>query len=428
MSIIQYPEAINGENLLSPSQKLGVLKYPQATKEAQNLQVWNNAAFDDDKSAVRTSWIQPALLEIKSSKENQSPNSCKSPIFDESPTPNKTLSHGKPLKLLFKQGRLDAAKNCEGKIDDEIEEIEKKIAMLSERLEALRIQKKNQKQANDETTVPRDAPGKFPEKKSLKTPKKIKELPPSANSRRRGVSLGPAEIIGSVRSRPTETPQSRRKSFFWKLPGIEEEEQAEKKGEKKTQKSVNNSRSLSLSPKYRASKMADPRRGVFTVGAKKPVKKDDTSLQPKKLFPDRTASAQKPGRVVASRYNQIPPRVTSNSPEKDRRKGLLPETEKKNNRRKSQGVSSGSDRTPSVTDSGTRRRWGIPEGPSPPIIDEMGETLPRIRTSRMVNESPRDSGCAKRVADLEGKEPFFRMGDEEVVASVCQVLGFEEEE
>ncbi|XP_068644994.1 uncharacterized protein [Aristolochia californica] len=424
MSIVQYPETINAENVLSPSQKSGVFKYPQATKDAQNLQVWNNAAFDDDESALRTSWMQPALLDIKSSKENQSPNLCKSPVFDECPTPNKTLSQGKPLKLRFKQSYLDNAKKCEGKVDDEIEEIEKEIAVLSERLEALRIKKKNQNPINDETTIARDAPGKFPEKKSLKTPKKIEKVPPIANSRRRGVSLGPAEIVGSVRSRPMETPQSRGKSFFWKLPGIEEEEQAEKRGRKKSQKSVNNSRSFSLSPKSRASKMADPRRGIFTVGAKKPAKKDDTSLQPKKLFPDRTAGAQKPGRVVASRYNQILPR----SPAKDRRKGPLPENEKRDNRRKSRGVSSGSDRTPSLTESGTRRRWDIPEGTSPPTIVDIGETLPKIRTSRIVNESPRDSGCAKRVADLVGKKSFFGREDGQVVTSVCQALGFEEEE
>ncbi|KAG9452775.1 hypothetical protein H6P81_005679 [Aristolochia fimbriata] len=421
MSIIQYPEAINADNLLSPSQKLGLLKCP--SKDAQNLQVWNNAAFDDDESTVRTSWMQPPLLEIKSSKENQSPNLGKSWGFDEPPAPNKNPSLGKPPKLLFKQGYLDAAKNRGGQVDEEIDEIEKEIAKLRERLEALRIQKKNQNPANDEATVAGDDPAKIPAKKSLKTPKKIEELTPAANSRRRGVSLGPAEILGSVRSRPTETPQSRRKSFFWKLPGIEEEERADKKGAKKTQKSVGSSRSLSLSPKSRAAKTADPRRGISTVGAKKPVKKDDTAIQPKKLFPERPAGAQKPGRVVASRYNQIPPRVAGNSPVKDRRRGSIPETDKKDNGRKSRGAAA-----PSVADSGTRRRWDIPEGPSPPPVADIAETLPKIRTSRIVNESPRDSGCAKRVADLVGKKTFFGGDDGEVVTSLCQVLEFEEEE
>ena len=44
---------------------------------------------------------------------------------------------------------------------------------------------------------------------------------------------------------------------------------------------------------------------------------------------------------------------------------------------------------------------------SPETIAKVAELLPRIRTMPPSDESPRDSGCAKRVADLVGKRSFF---------------------
>ena len=44
---------------------------------------------------------------------------------------------------------------------------------------------------------------------------------------------------------------------------------------------------------------------------------------------------------------------------------------------------------------------------SPETIAKVAELLPRIRTMPPSDESPHDSGCAKRVADLVGKRSFF---------------------
>jgi hypothetical protein len=44
---------------------------------------------------------------------------------------------------------------------------------------------------------------------------------------------------------------------------------------------------------------------------------------------------------------------------------------------------------------------------SPESIDKVAELLPRIRTMPPPDETPRDSGCAKRAADLVGKRSFF---------------------
>ncbi|MFS7964195.1 hypothetical protein Hanom_Chr08g00747341 [Helianthus anomalus] len=48
--------------------------------------------------------------------------------------------------------------------------------------------------------------------------------------------------------------------------------------------------------------------------------------------------------------------------------------------------------------------------------------LPRIRVVRYMEEAGRDSGPAKRVADLVGKKSYF---DEE---AVCQQLSFDEQD
>ncbi|XP_039019835.1 uncharacterized protein LOC120151464 [Hibiscus syriacus] len=75
-------------------------------------------------------------------------------------------------------------------------------------------------------------------------------------------------------------------------------------------------KSLSLSPKSRetVSKVIAPKPAATTVGTKRSMKKEEDALstiQPKRLFKDaeKPVTAKrplKPGRVVSSRYNQIP--------------------------------------------------------------------------------------------------------------------------
>lgn len=436
MSVVQYPEPIN----------------------TQNLQIYNNAAFDagaNPSSAMQSSWVrlqsvsvdQPETLESDSSKENRIPA-----ISSKSPPLTRRNSHGKPLKLLFKQGLLSPPLSSEQpeKFDKEIEEIEKEINRLSSRLEALRIEKAaaGDSKVTRRQSIGRIVPAKFMEQKQsiAKTPatataaskKKKNEQSPAA-FQRRGVSLGPSEIASAVSSRqsgkpPEITPfqQSRRKSCFWKLPGIEEEEGTGKKG----------GRSLSLSPKSRLSigKIVDPRRPISTVGAKKAFKWEDSSpltknsinsIKPKKL------SFKDEDRVIAGRGRESRPAALESA-----KKKTSSQSASKNSRvvpsRYNQTYQAAEKRTPGnlqqnlVPENRVKRRWDLQGGeskrmessPSPSsVILEMAEALPKIRAVRLEESiSPRDSGPAKRVADLIGRKSYFE--DD----SICQLLSFEEEE
>lgn len=405
MSVLQHPEAIN----------------------PHNLQVYDNAAFDDaaayPSSSIKDSWVplQPISLNVPQPPESDSTKENRSPI---STKPNR-MSQGKPLKLLFKQGLLDPPPQTDPKnIDDEIQQIEQEINRLSSRLESLRIEKSGQDpKTTRRQSVGRIVPAKFMEQKQKQTPtpakKKMEESP--ACSRRRGVSLGPSEIASSVRS---GKPDNRRKSCFWKLPALGEEEEREKEKEKK------GGRSLSLSPESRPSvrKTVDSRRGISTVGSKKPVRRDQstlTCLQPKTLFGGDTCTASnnrasKNSRVVPSRYGQT---TTSQTQENDKRR--------------TRAIPPSSGRTP-ATEARGKRRWDIPAPErkilstesSPSAILRVAEELPKIRTVRFESGGSRDSGAAKRVADLIGRKSYF---DDDVEgegekSSVRQVLEFDEEE
>ncbi|KAF8411236.1 hypothetical protein HHK36_003783 [Tetracentron sinense] len=442
MSILQYSDSIN----------------------APELQIWNNATFDDgdvdESTDIKSSSYQlqsicvnrSETLECDSSKENQSPAFCKSPVSVKSPIPIKPLcpngaignSQGKPLKLLFKQDlRLPSptvAKNGsealhdDRKIDTEIEEIELEISRLSSKLEALRIEKLERNMKTIERRG-RIVPAKFMEQKQISknsTALKWIEEPPSVSAskkfHRRGVSLGPSEIIAGVRSRqmgkqeitPIQSIQSRRKSCFWKLQEIDEEKVTKQRG-----------RNLSLSPKSRTSiyKIQASRKGFTTVGSKKHVKKDDMVLscvQPKKLFreEEKLVSAKKSiksGRVVASRYNQIPIQLAGNSTSIDCRKRSLPENDNDDSkwcdkkRASSVGKSHGSlpeTGQNQVNANRAKKRWDISSAAmghknlvdsSPPSILKFPDLLPKNRTIRCTKDSSRDSGPAKRVAELTGR-------------------------
>ncbi|KAF8409365.1 hypothetical protein HHK36_005440 [Tetracentron sinense] len=440
MSLLQYPDAIN----------------------VPDLQIWNNAAFDDgdvDKSTALKSSLYPLqsicvnrseILESDSSKENQGPAFCNSPVSVKSPTPIKPLhlnsaignSQVKPLKLLFKQGLVIPSQTVAKKENEAVQD-DRKIDTEIKEIERGRI-----------------VPAKFKEQKqSYKDSSALKktEEPPSVSARakihRRGLSLGPSEIISGVRSRqigkpeitPIQSIQSRRKSCFWKLQEIDEGKVTKERG-----------RTLSLSPKSRLSfsKIQASKKGYSTVGSKKHVKKDDVVLsvvQPKNLFKEgeKLVSAKKPvkpGRVVASRYNQTQVQLSLNSTNTDRRKRSLPENDNEDSQRgdkkrfslvgKSRGIPLESGRN-QVTENREKKCCDIPSEAMdnkslvdslPPSILKMPDILPRIRTIRRTNETPRDSGPAKRVAELIGRRSYFGAEEIEVETSVCQALSFDEEE
>ncbi|KAF3443829.1 hypothetical protein FNV43_RR13519 [Rhamnella rubrinervis] len=469
---------------------MSILQYPDAMN-APDLQIWDNAAFDNDESegsaAIKASWsnMKPEFVNRSSeslqsdcSKENLSPVFARTPMSVKSSVPFKPLrpnctienSQGKPLNLLFEKDLLEPMSvvfkkgfevqeegekaRDENKIDSEIEEIEKEISRLSSRLEKLHLEKAERNLKTVERRG-RIVPAKFMESKQSV---KIDETPPSSAKpkiNRRGVSLGPSEIVAGSGfrrlSKPEITPiqpiQSRRKSCFWKLQDIDELRVTKERR-----------KSLSLSPKSRktVSKIQAPKQAVTTVSSKRPVKKEDgvlATIQPKKLFKDGEKSAPpakkpvKPGRVIASRYNQSA--GAGNAANNDVRKRSLSEDDKDEGKRsdkrrmslvtKPRGVGREASRSQGP-ESRVKKRWEIPSevvvyqsvvednNKTPLSVAEMGNVLPKIKNLRCIIESPRNSGPAKRVSELIGRRSFFCDNqDVEEEASVCQALSFAEE-
>nr|GLL34781.1 uncharacterized protein LOC109155876 isoform X2 [Ipomoea trifida] len=452
---------------------MSVLQYPQGINPS-DLQVWNNAAFDHGESEdLERSWppLEPLSLknsesfESVSGKENQIPLLENPAVCADSPRPV-----FKPIKpenspgvvnlkpgLVSKNETLGEEIRDEKKIDKEIEEVEMEITRLSSRLKALRMEKAEKCVKNVEKRG-RVVTAKFMEpKQSLSVSAKSKaqrrglSLGPSEISAgiRIGLSMGPSEIFSASKSpqlckqgmiTPIQSIQNRRKSCLWKLQEIDEE----------------NQRSLSpkSSRKTMVAKTLPPRQAITTIQSKKTVKKDEavllSSVQPKKLFRDSeksvlgaTKKPLKQGRIVASRYNQNS--VVSSS----MRKRSFPENDKDDGKRydKKRSLSIGKSGAVQAeiknlgTETRAKKKWEIPDeivlhreeaesekspGSSTSVVPDM---LPRIRIARCVKESPRDSGPAKRVAELVGKKSFFSKDEEDVVEpAVCQALSFADED
>ncbi|AEE85456.1 putative protein [Arabidopsis thaliana] len=387
------------------------------------LQIWNNAAFDDGDSQI-TSAIEASSwshlnesFDSDCSKENQFPISVSSSLQSSVSITEAPSAKSKTVKT---KSAADRSKKRD--IDAEIEEVEKEIGRLSTKLESLRLEKAEQT-ARSIAIRGRIVPAKFMES-SQKQVKFDDSCFTGSKSRatRRGVSLGPAEIFNSAKKSETVTPlqsaQNRRKSCFFKLPGIEEG-QVTTRGKGRT--------SLSLSPRSRKAKMtAAQKQAATTVGSKRAVKKEEgvlLTIQPKRLFKEDEKNVSlrkplKPGRVVASRYSQMGKTQTG---EKDVRKRSLPEDEEKENHKRSEKRRASDESNKS--EGRVKKRWEIPSevdlyssgenGDESPIVKE----LPKIRTLRRVGGSPRDSGAAKRVAELQAKDRNF---------TFCQLLKFEE--
>ncbi|EEF44510.1 uncharacterized protein LOC8284976 [Ricinus communis] len=437
-----------------------ILQYPDAINPPE-LQVWNNAAFDNGESedsigmTKSSSWWTQSL-ESSCSKENMSPVFEKPPVSFKSSVssiPIKPLNSNSnivnsqgnnknPMKILLKQGGLVSKivnQEEETKIDKEIEQIEKEISRLSSRLEALRLEKAERSLNTVEKT------GRFVPEKIMEPKQTVKiEEPPKIN--RRGVSLGPSEIYSATKARllskqEMSTPVStknRRKSCFWKLEEIDELKATKERG-----------KSSSVSPRSRKnlSKVQAPKMAATTIGSRKSVKKEDgilASIQPKTLFKDGQKSVPnkkpvKPGRVVPSRYNQI---ATNQSDGNfSARKRSLPDSDKEDaNKRRASRENGANQRIESS--SKAKKKWEIPSelvmfksddaivGESLKVKSPVADVLPKIKTFRSVNETPRDSGAAKRVADLVGKKSFFSINEGEETAgdSICQALRFDFEE
>ncbi|KAL5078276.1 hypothetical protein RYX36_017260 [Vicia faba] len=324
------------------------------------VKFWNNAAFygDDFTTKMKTSWSSSSDC----TKENVNPTAL-----------NTNIATSKKKKA----------------IDDEIAEVEFEIKRLTTKLESLRLEKiASEKRVSgigtgrviaakfmepkknsvvfkdDDNVVKRNGNGNgvvFKEATPkgngvvLGTPRVSKEDTPRPRMNwRRGMSLGPGEIAGKV-SAPVSTPATvnRRKSCYWKPQEITEESR---------RKTICKANSVA----------------VGSVKLREMKKKEEEIVQPRKLFEGEKSVKKvvKQGRVVASRYN-------------------------------SGGVGDAKKRTFSENNKGfgsevrVKKRWEIP-------IEEVDVSgfgvLPRISTLRCIDESPRDSGAAKRVAAMNGKK------------------------
>ncbi|KAK8482120.1 hypothetical protein V6N13_017668 [Hibiscus sabdariffa] len=422
---------------------MSILQYPDSFNLPE-VQVWNNAAFDnaesEDANPCKDYWCNHdsgsvnQSLESDGSKENQSPLWVKSPVSFKPCSRNVAGNPKEPFSVKMRSGvcKEQDKKRDEKKIDMEIEEIEKEVARLSSKLEALRLEKAEY-HARSIAMRGRIVPAKFMEPKQSILEKKMEDpLFSKPKLNRRGVSLGPSEIFSATKSRqfmkqefatPVQSIQSRRKSCFFKLQDIDEGKVTRERG-----------KSLSLSPKSRktVSKAIAPKPAATTVGAKRGVKKEETvlsTIQPKRLFKDveKPVTAKKPlkpGRVVSSRYNQIPSQSNGSFKVDNARKQ---ESNKHDQKRVSDEQMVGSCKS----ESRVKKKWEIPseviilKGESPESVAKISDLLPKIRTARVWGESPRDSGPAKRVAELMGRKSYFSM-EEETEDSVCQALSFAE--
>ncbi|XP_051136240.1 uncharacterized protein LOC127254930 [Andrographis paniculata] len=457
------------------------VQFPEGLDSSRDLQVWNNAAFDngeipEDPPANKQSWgsLKPifenpnASFDSVTGKENQV-------LVNQIPSPKSSLiAPFKPVNKLDKSNvRVLREKGgiCEspgvGKqhrddkvIDNEIEEIESEILRLNLRLEALKIEKAERRGCTK--SVERRGkvvPAKFMEPKNSpkieeeKRQPQIDEFPSRTKISRRGYSLGPAEIarkavaaetFGPPKLRNLGRPEmntplsSRRKSCFWKMQDIAEDKVAVTKAR---------GQSSSVSPKSRkvaAKSQVVPRQAVTTIASRKTVKKEDSivnAIQPKKLFKEGEKSApgtnkkggMRTGRIVASRYNQGSAL---------RKRSLPEENDKDDGKRcdKKRSLSAGKSRV--------KKRWEIPNEiivhgsvvetvalkSTPEPVIGVPSLLPRIRIARCTNDSPRDSGPAKKVAELSRRKSFFSNDeddeeeDEEGNPSIFQTLDYPEED
>lgn len=326
-----------------------------------DIQVWNNAAFDNrDDESFFP--MKTSWSSSDCTKENLSP-----PALNYSSKKNTTS------KASFASD--------DKTLDDEIEEIERQIKRLTTRLDALRLEKA--KRAT-KRVLGRVIPAKFmdpkPKPNTLVSRKPPEETPKttkvkSSNSWRRGMSMGPAEIAAT----PATAQSHRRKSCFWKLPEIDEGPKAKTTGRVKKKEEP-----LSVA-------QVQPRKLFEKEKVKSVVCESVNSNNKKGLL--------KQGRVVASRYNNSG----------DVRKRSLPE---------------------GGSEVRVKKRWEVPKNEEEETVAMVAAAaaaavvLPKIKTVKCVNESPRDSGAAKRVAELVGKRAYFTTDEKDV----CQILNFAEEE
>ncbi|XP_037468920.1 uncharacterized protein LOC119341150 [Triticum dicoccoides] len=251
----------------------------------------------------------------------------------------------------------------------------------------------------------------------------IKEPPVQ---RRRGVSLGPLEIqhgVSGTKPAVATAAAARAKAFPSKLNAIREEGQASRQqpavpaklwpssnarqpldsSKQGTAASRAKARSSSMSPRARRQSIAratnSTRGGVAGFGAAKVVA-DELTPKAAMNHTGNASTCRRPAgsskvRVVPSRYSLMPGASLGAATQDKRRKESLP------------GSTEGTCQKEEKEEIKEMPTEPVDDDLSPESLDKVAELLPRIRTMPPPDETPRDSGCAKRAADLVGKRSFF---------------------
>ncbi|XP_042065527.1 uncharacterized protein LOC121809044 [Salvia splendens] len=270
--------------------------------------IWNNAAFDngeisEDLAASKQPWgsLKPNFRNPNSSfdsvpdKENQGFASENQNQFhpvslfprSASTTPFKPFTAVKSVQRLKMRAIADNGfkKNPVLKIDEEIEEIELQITRLNSRLEALKAEKAS---AGAVEKKGRFVEAKFMEQKQSGKNDEISNLGVRTKANRRGISLGQAEILSAGRRGMSLGPSE-----------IFEAAKSSQGGELQFEPEIKE-----ICCEIEAScdhhwfkKGCEEGRICFEHSPTKKLFRDGEKSVPNK-------KASRPGRVVASRYNQ----------------------------------------------------------------------------------------------------------------------------
>ncbi|KAJ3708482.1 hypothetical protein LUZ61_012187 [Rhynchospora tenuis] len=371
---------------------MSVLHYYNTSDTPNTPKVWNNAAFDDpslgsDGSAGMTSWS--VLQPISTNQLDSFEYGVKKPIREE--------------------------------IEKEIEKTEREIERLTRRLEELKSKK-----ASSFQKPGRVVPSKFKEVAKIKF-----ETPVSNKSMQRGVSLGPLEILqGSTHSskkfgsnKPHGIKEEKEKPQSWKQRGVSLGPLEILQGSTHSSKKLGSNKPHGIKEekeKFQSWKQRGASLGPLEIhqglaqSSKKPpgIKEEKEKSQPWKSAGPKMVSNSRPGRRGVSLGPTEISAIARKTPSKPWNTLEKIEEHSTSNRRLSRGP-----RKPRVVPS--RYSLAPPKivrddmsknvngKKSPESVTKMAKLLPKIKAVRCIEQSPRDSGRAKRVADLIGRKPFF---------------------
>ncbi|KAJ4810200.1 hypothetical protein LUZ62_022766 [Rhynchospora pubera] len=371
---------------------MSVLQYYNNTETPNTPKVWNNAAFDDpslgsDGSAGMTGWsvLQPISV-------------------------NRLDSFDYGVK---KPTRED--------IEKEIEKTEREIERLTRRLEELKSKK-----ASSFQKPGRVVPSKFKEVAKFKF-----ETPVSNKSMQRGVSLGPLEILqGSTQSskkfgsnNPCGIKEEKEKPQSWKQRGVSLGPLEIQQGLTQSSKKFGSSKSHGIKEEKEKSQLWKQRgvslgpleihQGLIQSSKKPPgIKEEKEKSQPWKSSGPKMVSNSRPSRRGVSLGPTEISAIARKTPSKPKNTLEKIEEYSTSNRRLSRGTckprivpSRYSLAPPKIVRDDMNKNGNGKK--SPESVTKMAKLLPKIKAVRCTEQSPRDSGRAKRVADLIGRKPFF---------------------